>query len=554
MAPLCTICYDDTAEVQFECTTPDCDYQLCGECLEEAFKDFSGANNKSCQLCQRPSAIGMAEARIGKGGVKAVQRELRETVELEVRLERGLLEEDRKDASQINEEALQLFHSVSETLNLKCPRCELAFFDYNGCNALYCANEECSARFCAICLKDCGADAHPHVRQEHGNLFDKALFERTTKQRNARTIEDFLAQLEGSGKPFELIQLVRNHLERAGQIGGGATDRSSSKPARFIQQATRELEAVIASDRLSILNETIGRHGIAASDLSPRAAIVPEIRIWLQQERDEFELTVEAQIEGRWITADSAENVKEWIRNGLIAASGPLATLDQSMRCAVIAIEGERSLYQVRQKGNDPGSTKKKLRFFKVDRYGEADDHDNGFPYYERRRVRVLALNPNDRYLRLLRHVQENVSADTLPVPLQHFVGKGEPEPVCFELEVTVPETMLALNDDQRKAGHPLCLKTAGEVAGPPGTGKTKTISELVRALLRCTSKNIVVLSERNGAIDAIAEKFASLCTKTTRKTTKVTDLSMWMKIMTFGSLEAMGKHAKLFLIDTKVK
>jgi hypothetical protein len=84
--------------------------------------------------------------------------------------------------------------------------------------------------------------------------------------------------------------------------------------------------------------------------------------------------------------------------------------------------------------------------------------------------------------------------------------------------------------------------------------GKTRTISELVRALLRCTTKDIVVLSERNGAIDAIAEKLASLCIKQTNGATEVTDLSMWKNILTFGSAQAIGEHTRLFLYQEKLK
>ena len=84
--------------------------------------------------------------------------------------------------------------------------------------------------------------------------------------------------------------------------------------------------------------------------------------------------------------------------------------------------------------------------------------------------------------------------------------------------------------------------------------GKTKTISELVRALLRCTTKDIIVLSERNGAIDAIAEKMASLCTVTRGKVTKITDLMFWKEVMTFGSAEAIGSYTKMFLLDEKIK
>lgn len=477
MAPLCTICLDDEAPIQFECGTATCEYMLCGGCLEDAFNDFSGNNNKICQLCKRPSAISMAEARIGKGGVKAVQRELRETVEVELRQEQGLYEACKKNAEETNEEALRLFNSISEKLNLTCPRCKMAFSDYSGCNALTCANDTCNCKFCAICLKDCGADAHSHVRQAHGNLFDRNMFEETTKERSRYIIETFLKELESESKPFELRQLVKNHLERAGHLSqADGSSGVSYKASRFIQEATRDLEQVIASDRRSILVDRqggrFGRDTITKDSISPRAVIPESIRVWLRQDNEDFEIVVQADIEGELVTADSPEQVKEWIKHGLIPSSGSLATLKQSLGCAIIAIENFRTLYQVRRITNKEGSSGVKLNFSSIDKQGNIEEERNRFEYHETRMLRVLAINPNSRYLSLQKHIDENVTKEKLPLALKHFIGVGKPHPVFFQLTSTVPETLNKLNEDQLKAGHPLYLKSAGEVAGPPGTGQ----------------------------------------------------------------------------------
>ena len=62
--------------------------------------------------------------------------------------------------------------AVEEDLTLHCPRCRGAFLDWSGCAALQCRDEGaarrgCGAGFCALCLKDCGGDAHEHVRVAH---------------------------------------------------------------------------------------------------------------------------------------------------------------------------------------------------------------------------------------------------------------------------------------------------------------------------------------------------------------------------------------------------
>jgi hypothetical protein len=52
-------------------------------------------------------------------------------------------------------------HIIDDILTQRCPRCRVAFLDFNGCMAVTCGN--CSAAFCAICTADCGTDAHAHV-------------------------------------------------------------------------------------------------------------------------------------------------------------------------------------------------------------------------------------------------------------------------------------------------------------------------------------------------------------------------------------------------------
>jgi hypothetical protein len=56
-------------------------------------------------------------------------------------------------------------------LTLRCPRvtCRTAIVDFDGCFALTCST--CGCAFCAWCLKDCGADAHPH-----GNMIFIIIF------------------------------------------------------------------------------------------------------------------------------------------------------------------------------------------------------------------------------------------------------------------------------------------------------------------------------------------------------------------------------------------
>ena len=59
---------------------------------------------------------------------------------------------DEREAARLRLEV------VENVLTLRCPRCKMAFLDYTGCIALECLN--CKAAFCALCLEDCGKNAH----------------------------------------------------------------------------------------------------------------------------------------------------------------------------------------------------------------------------------------------------------------------------------------------------------------------------------------------------------------------------------------------------------
>ena len=90
---------------------------------------------------------------------------------------------------QLNEEKRRLerqtvaqmhFNRITEdVLTLHCPRCKKAFVDFKHCYALDC--NACPCGFCALCLKDCGKDAHGDLSrceillalQGRGEIFDQ---------------------------------------------------------------------------------------------------------------------------------------------------------------------------------------------------------------------------------------------------------------------------------------------------------------------------------------------------------------------------------------------
>lgn len=89
-------------------------------------------------------------------------------------------------------------HITENILSLACPRCKQVFYDFNGCFALHCSRAECGCSFCGWCLKDCGTNAHDHVRQCEFKLSSmhfngtKEEFERAHKMRKARLLREYI--------------------------------------------------------------------------------------------------------------------------------------------------------------------------------------------------------------------------------------------------------------------------------------------------------------------------------------------------------------------------
>ena len=113
-------------------------------------------------------------------------------------------------------------HVIERILTLACPRCSRAFIGFEGCFALKCSawvrgQENSCCQFCAYCLKDCGRDAHAHVREMNcpGNqgLFKSVeVFEATQLARRERLVKEYLAGIENEDEKMELVVNLSTEL------------------------------------------------------------------------------------------------------------------------------------------------------------------------------------------------------------------------------------------------------------------------------------------------------------------------------------------------------
>ena len=146
----------------------------------------------------------------------------------------------RRDVDEANSAEEAVRRVRDEVLVDKCPRCRAAFADWDGCNALRCAS--CGAAFCAVCLEDCGSDAHPHVVRMHGELFDKSGAERAREERRRDGVRGVLDTLAATVRPRaeELLQQEMQSLSLADP--GAATVRACGPEERDLRARRMVLE------------------------------------------------------------------------------------------------------------------------------------------------------------------------------------------------------------------------------------------------------------------------------------------------------------------------
>ncbi len=365
-----------------------------------------------------------------------------------------------------------------------------------------------------------------------------------------------------SHESFELKQQVENHIEKAKLTTQSSTNDVTTK-AVFLSKAKADLARSTRYDRLALLSnpDEYDRHSLLSKrDISPRCAVPSDYRLSLdRKEGDLYSISLEHKVDvegARWIRVSDVE--KHFRENPKIES---LLNITQALRCAVVAFEGKPLLYQTSRgnmstlpKGYNFSDKEICIQFRSISRDGSVTRDE--LPYGRDDKLVIAGLNQNNRMILLEKHVAESSDSELMFESLQHLVGAGKPVSVVTEMNTQVLNTQVELNEEQQKVAHPLRLKTAMEVAGPPGSGKTKTIVELVRALLHCTSYDILLLSERNGAINAVAEKFQkdSLALTGSSPTIKVKDLDVWLSLMAYGVGDSMGESTKLFTKDYKIQ
>lgn len=178
---VCNICYDELSEEsdKMQCNSKSSCHTFCSDCfidqvqyqiMDENVGRFIKSNRRIvCSLCQ-PTNIEFDDTiiaiRVGSK-IFAKYRKANE-IALEVEVCKREYEKNQKLLIEIKENKKDTLchrhrlYIAENILTLCCPRCKIPFIDFDGCFAVSC--HACNCQFCAWCLKDCGNDAHPHVK------------------------------------------------------------------------------------------------------------------------------------------------------------------------------------------------------------------------------------------------------------------------------------------------------------------------------------------------------------------------------------------------------
>lgn len=109
-----------------------------------------------------------------------------------------MAEAEKASAGQARADCLNSLRQalIEAHIVLRCPRCHAAFVDYMGCDAVTCGRPGCGCGFCALCLKDCGSDAHAHLSSQHGGYFrGMAAFKQAHSERQRKGVQAAIAAL-----------------------------------------------------------------------------------------------------------------------------------------------------------------------------------------------------------------------------------------------------------------------------------------------------------------------------------------------------------------------
>eukprot|EP00960_Hanusia_phi_P028058 747184-Hanusia_phi.AAC.2 len=230
---VCTVCWDEFRSTEGLLCLNNLHF-LCSDCLNHEVIEQCSPNNAAnfdnsalfvrCRQCQDFTIFDLKEGaqHLSAETFEAYLKAREGVLVREALFEQDLMHQETLRALQDSEtsKVSKLRQRVVEDiLTLKCPRCSMAFVDFDGCCALTCSS--CRCGFCALCLQDCGEDAHQHVascRLNHtGDLFTSLEnFQSIQNARRVANLRAFMSAGASSSEQEALLQAIANDLSDLG--------------------------------------------------------------------------------------------------------------------------------------------------------------------------------------------------------------------------------------------------------------------------------------------------------------------------------------------------
>jgi hypothetical protein len=203
----CNVCLEDRPKAEGVLCGPTGPHFYCRGCLQ----DWVTAQLTEPTFTIMAAKVATYLAKCVENAAANAERDAKERAKKDAeRMAAAAAARDRAERLRQMELALQ------EALILTCPRCTTAIDEvWEGCDALLCGTPGCGAGICALCLADCGRDAHTHLIQKHGSYWtDQAKVKQERGQVRAEMVAAVFAEVEDDTLVAELLrkESVKKHL------------------------------------------------------------------------------------------------------------------------------------------------------------------------------------------------------------------------------------------------------------------------------------------------------------------------------------------------------
>ena len=237
---------------------------------------------------------------------------------------------------------------------------------------------------------------------------------------------------------------------------------------------------------------------------------IPEnIKISIVQNNENWKIIVES-IDNEELTDKFMKNIEYAISN------------------AYFQIKNDKSVYKSKHRGNG-----------NIEIIGSKNIKNNE----NRVLTRFSSFTKEHQVLNWLNNISaQEITSKPLRIILGLDTNQELIDPIALDESVLENELVTQLNEEQQKTFSKDYFKTLEIVEGPPGTGKTSTITILLDYIEKHISnkrKNhyILLVSEKNRGVDAVAERLQPL---------------QYDKVLAFGS-DNIGDFTKNYLLENKL-